>query len=342
MDELNLSRLQLDNCSLAKRLAGVSNPSRVQSLNLSGNNKITRWPPVKFPALEGLNLSKCARYADAITNTLASCQGLITLILECCCMHTLTNSIANYADTLRLLNMRGNRLAHVPKSIAKMKRLVELNLCGNRLADSSIDFICNLIRFQLARLNLANNKIGVLGARHIARSLVQASTLKMLVLAGNPAIGDHGAASIFSAIAHRTRYTMALRTLRLDACNISDMSARVLVAAIRATRSLQILSMGRNRLSNETMFSLSRVLEDQRSRCGISELDLSDNLLRADGAVAVAATILQNDTLLYLNLSGNDSLLATIRATVALADSIARNKVSNKIQNTFIGTTGTR
>ena len=90
---------------------------------------------------------------------------------------------------------------------------------------------------------------------------------------------------------------------------------------------LRSLAIGRNQLGNEAIITLSRALEDQHGLRGVTDLDLSDNHLGADSAVALAAVLLHNSALLRLNLGGNNLLVNTSRALIALADGISRNIV---------------
>jgi len=118
-----------------------------------------------------------------------------------------------------------------------------------------------------------------------------------------------------------------LHTLRLDACGMSDDASRALAAAVRTNVHLRSLAIGRNQLGNEAIITLSRALEDQHGLRGVTDLDLSDNHLGADSAVALAAVLLHNSALLRLNLGGNNLLVNTSRALIALADGISRNIV---------------
>lgn len=328
---LDLKKSQLCNHSLASLIATLP-VNKVRSINLSANSEITQLPQgIKFSALEILNLSNCFRCTTTTVVSIAvNCRGLNTLILAGCGISSLPCDIGDFLNILELLNLRGNKLISLPLSMIHLKHLIELNISNNRLSDSSMDILRNILgasASQLTSLYLANNRIGAAGAMALAESLVCGSVLGTLVLTGNINIGDNGAVAIFNAIVTASCRHLVLHTLRLDACNITDQIGRTLAAAIRANVTLRTLNLGRNRLGNEAVVSLSRALEDQRGSSGITELDLSENQLQANGAVAIAAAVLHNDALLRLNLAGNDNLLATSRATIALADGVARNNV---------------
>ena len=324
---LNLSRSSLDNASLASTIAEIP-ISKLKSLNLSANPGLTALPrDVIFVRLERMNMSHCGCTNAMLAALVSQCRGLNNLILVGCGISALPSNIGACLNILTLLNVSGNEVNQIPSSAIKLKHLVELNLSGNRIDDSAVKIIrIMLTTTRLERLYLANNRIGASGAKMLAAGLSCGSALRLLVLTGNSNISDDGTVSIFTGIASIASH-VELHTLCLEACGISDRVARSLAAAIRSSFSLRTLCLGRNRLGDEAIVSLSRALEDQRGLSGITQLDLSDNRLQADSAVALAAAILHNNALLWLNLAGNDNLMATTRAATALADGIARNKV---------------
>ena len=93
-----------------------------------------------------------------------------------------------------------------------------------------------------ARLSLANNRIGARGAVAIAKALGRGCALIVLDLAGNAGVGDEGCVALANALATGAikRTGLQLETLRLDACKVTDASARSPYFRVSLSLSLEI------------------------------------------------------------------------------------------------------
>ncbi len=321
--------LELEHANLTDETVACLNAEpvhRFKKIDLSANPQLTTLPSgTKFPALEWLKASHCTGYSlTTVAAIFSSYPGLTFLCLACCGLTALPEDLSHSTCILEYLDLHGNKIANLPYSIAGLSYMKELNLSGNALVDSAMIALAASFKAstQLRHLFLANNLITERGALTLSRGLsTKYNSLRLLVLTGNN-VKDDGCAAILASVAMCT-----LHTLRLDACGMSDDASRALAAAVRTNVHLRSLAIGRNQLGNEAIITLSRALEDQHGLRGVTDLDLSDNHLGADSAVALAAVLLHNSALLRLNLGGNNLLVNTSRALIALADGISRNIV---------------
>ena len=95
-----------------------------------------------------------------------------------------------------------------------------------------------------------------------------------------------------------------LRKIYLMDSDITDDRLLQMVEAIRGHRILEHLALYGNRIGNVGCQALATLLEDPN--CNIRELDLSDNVIQFEGAVALANSLATNTKLRKLDLSHND------------------------------------
>ena len=128
-------------------------------------------------------------------------------------------------ETLTSLNLAKNRIGDKGVlQLARLSQLEELNLSRNRVGDRSeaLSQLANLVK-----LDLANNHIGEVGAKGVARI----ASLRSLNLAGNH-IGDHGALA--------TGNLDGLSSLNLADNSLSDTGIRKLLEALAESASGQL------------------------------------------------------------------------------------------------------
>eukprot|EP00928_Gymnodinium_smaydae_P088240 TRINITY_DN72350_c0_g1_i1.p1 TRINITY_DN72350_c0_g1~~TRINITY_DN72350_c0_g1_i1.p1 ORF type:complete len:793 (-),score=213.21 TRINITY_DN72350_c0_g1_i1:44-2422(-) len=180
-------------------------------------------------------------------------------------------------------------------------------------------------RQRICTVNVADNFIGVEGARKIAASLLlpplevaasgpgsspdavpaAAAALEDANAPGDAAgevalsldlgwnrLGPDGAEAVAAAMRGSSR---ALGSLELDCNDIGDQGLRCLLDALPRTPSLKVLKLGGNRLSGAAGALLAAALRLQAATPdasdGLEELDVSRNFLGARGASALAAAL---------------------------------------------------
>lgn len=137
----------------------VLNPSKVDSLNLSGQSipDSLDWSSMKN--LTYLNLSNCS--IEHLDSSIAQLENLNHLILDGNVFHDLNENFKwiSQIESLKKLSLANCFLLFLPNSIAELKSLESLNLSGNYLFDLPKSFH-DLIR--LETLNLSKNNLDTL------------------------------------------------------------------------------------------------------------------------------------------------------------------------------------
>ena len=188
--------------------------------------------------------------------------------------------------------------------------------------------IPNSLLQHIKRLFLSNNKLDRRGCELLAEGVQRMPSLETLRLRGNPDIGSGGAVQLMSSLD-----CSKLRVLDMAGTGISDPDFECLARYIHSTTSLEELSIGKNKISVESIGSLCRALSANSSlwilnmdhchlstshcvclgqllrqprHCQIEWLDLSSCELTSDGVGEVMRGLSDNHSLRWLNLRWNE------------------------------------
>jgi len=133
----------------------------------------------------------------------------------------------------------------------------EMNLMLNQLTLSDDTFTDALARNKsLKILNLYNNKIGVEGAKRLAKAISINKTLEQLNLEGAE-IGDEGVKHLAAALTGNSK----LEVLILRGNNIGDDGAVDLATSLVINTSLRVLLLGENNVSDAGADKLADLIE---------------------------------------------------------------------------------
>lgn len=94
-----------------------------------------------------------------------------------------------------------------------------------------------------------------------------------------------------------------LRFINLFNCNITPEQLLPIVEAARQRTSLQLMSLGHNRIGNDGCETLATLLEDPN--CNITTLHVNSNNISNEGAFALANSFVNNTKLQDLDISSN-------------------------------------
>jgi Ran GTPase-activating protein (RanGAP) involved in mRNA processing and transport/predicted Ser/Thr protein kinase len=149
----------------------------------------------------------------------------------------------------------------------------------------------------LTQLNLAYNKIGEAGAKHLSDALKVNQSLRELQLYNNK-IGDAGAKDLSDAL----KVNQSLTKLRLTSNEIGHVGASYLSDALKVNPSLTQLALAYNKIGDVGASYLSDTLKVNRS---LRELNLGSNQIGDAGAKALSDALKVNPSLTELNLGSN-------------------------------------
>ena len=142
---------------------------------------------------------------------------------------------------------------------------------------------------------LTENKLGLYGARRLARALATNTTLKELFLDGNN-IRRGGARAIAQALS--TNNTLQLFKMTNE--NVRAAGARALAAVLRNSNALRTLDLSNNNIGADGAVALGAAI---RANHTLEKLYLNNNQIGARGATALAAGLGPNRTLKRLEVS---------------------------------------
>ncbi len=174
-----------------------------------------------------------------------------------------------------------NDLSGLPHELSELKRLQELTLLGISLKREDVAAIAKYLD-QLTSLNLANNQIGVAGARAIAENFGKLTSLNL----SRNQVGDAGAMVIAKSLGRLT-------SLKLSDNQVGDAGARVIAQNLGRLTSLDLW---RNQIGDIGV----RDIAENLGR--LTSLVLWDNQVGDAGAIAIAKNLGQ---LTSLNLARN-------------------------------------
>ena len=180
----------------------------------------------------------------------------------------------------------------------------------------------------LQHLNLSCNKLDRRGCELLAEGVQRMPCLEELDLSSNSGIGCGGAVQLVSSL----QYCSKLRELDMDKTGISDPDFQCLATYVSSTTSLEVLDIGGNDISVESIDSLCKALSANSSmrrlnmshchlttshcvclgqllrhpiHCQIERLNIINCSLTSDGVEEVVSGLSDNTTLRELDLSCN-------------------------------------
>ena len=183
--------------------------------------------------------------------------------------------------SLRGLRLGVNASLAIGQSLARPP-LLRLDLAENLIRDAGVEAIASLVHdcTDLAYLNLGGNDIGPTGVLHLAPVIQNHKKLQTLVLGSEE--GD------------------------MHANRIDSVSGKVLVEAIRASRSLTCVDLNRNPLGltdQEPFKEFASVVEKHPH---LNTIRLGETGMSTESAVAIVTKLAKNAVIQELDLQGND------------------------------------
>ena len=249
----------------------------------------------------------------------------------------ISSSLASH-ETMRVLHLSGNLLnsggiISLAEAL-KRSKLTSLHLTGNCAESSGAIAIAEALQtnYYLQVLYLNGNKIGTLGATHLFRTLYVNHTLREIAISDNQ-IGDEGCLELSYALrAHRQ-----LTHLNVSFNSISHVGIQYLCESLLGYTSMVKLQLDNNKIGALGGQLLARIIPTMR----LEELDVGFNLIEADGLAALLQSLLPNQTLKTLSLSGN---LMTVEVSLVMANILKNDSVLSHVHldHVSIGPVGER
>jgi Leucine-rich repeat (LRR) protein len=301
LTELDISSDQIS--SLPQNFSTLL-PVGLKSLSVGGNRFIPReltqefmqYFPFQLTTL-GLEFSFIVKITD---NSFSNFSVLTTLNLNRNQISILSDSVFSGLSQLTSLDLSSNQIGVLSEGVLNgLSRLTYLNLGDNQISVLSEGMLNELS--QLTTLDLHGNQINLLGDR-VLDGLNQLTTL---YLNGNQI-------SLLSE--DMLSGLRQLHTLYLDGNQISILSESV----FSGLNQLTALSLNDNQLNDTTIQNLTQNFPYQ-----LNQLDVSDNQIGNDGALALAG-ILPCTNLTTINFAGNP---ANNTAVVLASQQTALKKV---------------
>jgi hypothetical protein len=191
---------------------------------------------------------------------------------------------------IRMLSMGDSYAAPFAQGIKHYPLLQTLNLKNNRLTDKGNEKILRTLDCkQVQRLNLSENKLGVLSVQRIIE--------------------------IISTFECRLKYLNLEKTLIGDGLLIN------LINVVTFNKRLTKLILANNNLSDRIAKSLKNLLISNNT---LKVLDLHWNLFRAEGAIEIFEGLSKNNSLLILDISWN-SIGRNIEAAETIGNCLKQN-----------------
>eukprot|EP00937_MAST-01D_sp_MAST-1D-sp2_P006374 g6374.t1 len=197
------------------------------------------------------------------------------------------------------------RLGLVPNQTLRV-----MQLSRNAVSDASAAAIASALAcptVALEELRLDTNRLSDAGCCAIARALCGNSRLRVLSLDHN-SVGDEGAEQLGRALLHNHQ----LRELHLASNFVTDHGARFLAESLAKphghfesgvqVHALSVLDLGDNKLLDDGAMALAAALRKNRS---LTELGLRSNKIKADACHQLADALRENCTLTDLDLDLN-------------------------------------
>lgn len=165
-------------------------------------------------------------------------------------IHTLLSNLRE-GLTIQKLNLQGNNIGdlgvlHLCESMHDRGLAVhELNIEGNHITDRGVLTLCNTLlsveNCSVKSVNLSNNAVGFLGARHLA-SMLQSNRVLVVLDVRHSSLGDIGIGHIAGSLKENS----TLKTLNVSDNDIGSAGAKVLFAALAENGGLDTLHLARS------------------------------------------------------------------------------------------------
>lgn len=178
--------------------------------------------------------------------------------------------------------------------------LTEIRLGGCGIDDGDAEALANALRrnSHVASLDLSMNyRMSAAGFYPLAEVLRTNAVITHLDLSGIHKFGAEGARTLSRALA----VSESLTNVRLVWNNLGQEGACSLADALRTNKSIKSLSLRGTKIGPQGVKSIASVL--QGNAAGIEALDLSENIVGAEGAQYIAEALCRNDVLKSLDLS---------------------------------------
>ncbi|KAG5408703.1 hypothetical protein IGI04_005022 [Brassica rapa subsp. trilocularis] len=143
----------------------------------------------------------------------------------------------------------------------------------------------------LSSLNLSDNALGEKGVRAFGTLLKSLSSLEELYLM-NDAVADALKES-----------ASPVEVLEMAGNDITSEAASAIAACVAANQDLNKLNLSENLLRDEGCIQIEKSVEEDHSK--LQYIDLSNNYIRRDGAVALAGVVMKKEAFKLLNVDGN-------------------------------------
>ena len=333
--ELNLSNNNMtDKVADELSLAIESNKS-LQVLRIGGNdlrsdgvikiaNSISRLSKLRILAINDNQITEEA--ADAIAVAISCNIQLEVLNLN---SNLLKKGIAIIANALHTNNIPLETLA----------------ISNNQIPEEAADALAAAIRSNclLEVLNLYSNDLRDSGIITIAQSLANLSSLKY-VYVGNNRITDKAADAIASVIlannkletlylnenflgtgvkviANALKQISSLKTLNLNSNQIPESVAENLAAALLNNKSLQVVALSENNLTAKGVERISQALS---TLSGLQTYNINNNYSTEEASDAISSVILNNPSLTYVYISGNNLQTGVVKIGNALNSTLIK------------------
>jgi Ran GTPase-activating protein (RanGAP) involved in mRNA processing and transport len=193
----------------------------------------------------------------------------------------------------------------------QQSNVTSLDLSGCQLDHQAAAIIAGaLAQSKVTHLDLSNNRVGLEGAMAIAGVLPQSKVTNLNL--NKCQIGSQGAAALASALPQSK-----VTHLNLDDNQIGPEGARA-IAGVLPHSKVTYVGLKENALGDEAATALVGVLPPQ------SKLDLSNNNLGSDTAIAIAKMLSQSNVN-HLDLSGNR---IGRRGAMAIAGALPQSRVA--------------
>lgn len=205
------------------------------------------------------------------------------------------------------------------KTLCNNMYVTSLDLRYNHITDTGAAHIAQLIKETacLQQLNLMGNDIGPEGAKLIAKALHSNETLMSLKLTGNK-IGNTGG----MALAAMLQVNTSLTALDVSDTDQETQSLIALSTVLNYNNTLRYLNIGRPQLfsqQEETTVHYARLLKISK---GLKGLHMAKHTMRDFGVTRISENLMDNFTLLHLDLSCNR---ITRDGALALAELLKRD-----------------
>jgi Ran GTPase-activating protein (RanGAP) involved in mRNA processing and transport len=205
-----------------------------------------------------------------------------------------TRDVVDFRDRMKTLKF--NNMTFAPEQLLAAREVVVLNLTGCCLGDDQMSWISTFVQQNgtLRRLVLQGNKLTAAGVRNLHAGLASTRSLTDLDLSLNP-VGDEGAAALLSSLGENMRHTK-VRQLNLSTCGLTENCTYHLARLLREFKSVECLLLWRNSIGVSTNatpeYSGIRLLFDAlRGTKTLRLLDLTCNAISEKCAADLATEL---------------------------------------------------